>query len=150
MSVMAARGFVTREADPSHGRIILLKLTDEGAAMLRECEAVLRPLETRMLGDVSADTAADAARARTVLAQPARLTASRFHDTPAGPRSLRPRHRRPPDRSLISRRFLRFPLWFTPALAPLAISGSLILNEAVRSRNAAHRIAHRNERQEPI
>ena len=40
MSVMAARGFVTREADPSHGRIILLKLTDEGAAM-RECEAVL-------------------------------------------------------------------------------------------------------------
>ncbi|MBN3833026.1 MarR family winged helix-turn-helix transcriptional regulator [Burkholderia sp. Ac-20344] len=63
MSVMAARGFVTREADPSHGRIILLTLTDEGAAMLRECEAVLRPLETRMLGDLSADDAAHVQRA---------------------------------------------------------------------------------------
>jgi DNA-binding MarR family transcriptional regulator len=63
MSVMAARGFVTREADPSHGRIILLTLTDEGATMLRECEAVLRPLETRMLGDISADAAADVQRA---------------------------------------------------------------------------------------
>ena len=63
MSVMAARGFVTREADPSHGRIILLKLTDEGAAMLRECEAVLRPLEKRMLGDISADDATHVQRA---------------------------------------------------------------------------------------
>nr|WP_175801269.1 MarR family winged helix-turn-helix transcriptional regulator [Burkholderia anthina] len=63
MSVMAARGFVTREADPSHGRIILLTLTDEGAAMLRECEAVLRPLETRMLGDIAADDAAHVQRA---------------------------------------------------------------------------------------
>ncbi|KVH07245.1 MULTISPECIES: MarR family winged helix-turn-helix transcriptional regulator [Burkholderia] len=63
MSVMAARGFVTREADPSHGRIILLKLTDAGAAMLRECEAVLRPLEMRMLGDISADDAAHVQRA---------------------------------------------------------------------------------------
>ncbi|PCE30020.1 MarR family winged helix-turn-helix transcriptional regulator [Burkholderia ubonensis] len=58
MSVMAGRGFVTREADPSHGRVILLTLTAEGAAMLRECEAVLRPLENRMLGELAADDAA--------------------------------------------------------------------------------------------
>ena len=69
MSVMAARGFVTREADPSHGRIILLTLTDEGAAMLRECEAVLRPLETRMLGDVSIDDATHVQRALELFAR---------------------------------------------------------------------------------
>ncbi|OXI65450.1 MarR family transcriptional regulator [Burkholderia sp. AU28863] len=63
MSVMAARGFVTREADPSHGRIILLTLTDAGAAMLRECEAALRPVEARMLGDIPADDAAHVQRA---------------------------------------------------------------------------------------
>ncbi len=51
MVAMAARGFVTREADPNHGRVILLRLTDEGSAILRECERVLRPLERRMLGD---------------------------------------------------------------------------------------------------
>ncbi|WP_175910791.1 MULTISPECIES: MarR family winged helix-turn-helix transcriptional regulator [unclassified Burkholderia] len=69
MSVMAARGFVTREADPSHGRIILLTLTDEGAAMLRECEAVLRPLETRMLGDVSIDDATHVQRTLELFAR---------------------------------------------------------------------------------
>lgn len=51
MVAMAARGFVTREADPNHGRVILLRLTGEGSAILRECERVLRPLERRMLGD---------------------------------------------------------------------------------------------------
>ncbi|MDR0242351.1 MAG: MarR family winged helix-turn-helix transcriptional regulator [Burkholderia sp.] len=69
MSVMASRGFVTREADPSHGRVILLTLTGEGAAMLRECEAVLRPLETRMLGDFSADDAVHVQRALELFAR---------------------------------------------------------------------------------
>jgi DNA-binding MarR family transcriptional regulator len=55
MSAMAGRGFVTREADPNHGRVILLRLTDEGSAILRECEQVLRPLERRMLGDLTSD-----------------------------------------------------------------------------------------------
>ncbi|KWH28976.1 MarR family winged helix-turn-helix transcriptional regulator [Burkholderia stagnalis] len=69
MSVMASRGFVTREADPSHGRVILLTLTGEGAAMLRECEAVLRPLESRMLGDLPADDAAHVQRALELFAR---------------------------------------------------------------------------------
>ncbi|KVC62643.1 MarR family winged helix-turn-helix transcriptional regulator [Burkholderia stagnalis] len=69
MSVMASRGFVTREADPSHGRVILLTLTGEGAAMLRECEAVLRPLESRMLGDLPADEAAHVQRALELFAR---------------------------------------------------------------------------------
>lgn len=63
MVAMAARGFVTREADPSHGRVILLRLTDAGSAILRECEQVLRPLERRMLGDdVSSDDVAQVQR----------------------------------------------------------------------------------------
>ncbi|SOT45226.1 hypothetical protein F01_500094 [Burkholderia cenocepacia] len=37
--------------------------------------------------------------------------------------------------------FSGFRSGFTPALVPLAISGSLILNEVVRSTQAAHRIA---------
>lgn len=65
MSAMAARGFVTREADPSHGRVILLRLTDEGSAILRECEQVLRPLERRMLGDDL--TAGDVAQVQRTL-----------------------------------------------------------------------------------
>ncbi|CAJ9410704.1 MarR family winged helix-turn-helix transcriptional regulator [Burkholderia pseudomallei] len=51
-SAMAGRGWIMREADPNHGRVILLRLTPEGAAMLRECEAALRPLESRMLDGV--------------------------------------------------------------------------------------------------
>jgi len=69
MSVMARRGFVTREADPSHGRVILLTLTDEGAAMLRECETVLRPLETTMLGDFCADDAVHVQRVLEIFAR---------------------------------------------------------------------------------
>ncbi|WP_181431910.1 MarR family winged helix-turn-helix transcriptional regulator [Burkholderia vietnamiensis] len=63
MVAMAAGGFVTREADPSHGRVILLRLTDAGSAILRECEQGLRPLERRMLGDdVSSDDVAQVQR----------------------------------------------------------------------------------------
>jgi DNA-binding MarR family transcriptional regulator len=69
MSVMASRGFVTREADPTHRRVILLRLTAAGAAMLRECEAVLRPLETRMLGACPADTAAQIQRTLELFAR---------------------------------------------------------------------------------
>ncbi|RQY21894.1 MarR family winged helix-turn-helix transcriptional regulator [Burkholderia stagnalis] len=69
MSVMASCGFVTREADPSHGRVILLTLTGEGAAMLRECETVLRPLESRMLGELPADDAAHVQRALELFAR---------------------------------------------------------------------------------
>ncbi|RDV00908.1 MarR family winged helix-turn-helix transcriptional regulator [Trinickia dinghuensis] len=64
MSAMVSRGYVAREAAPSHGRIILLRLTDEGAAALRECERALRPVERAMAGDL---TAADAAQLRHTL-----------------------------------------------------------------------------------
>ncbi|CAM2195646.1 MarR family transcriptional regulator [Paraburkholderia kururiensis] len=69
MSVMASRGFVTREADPNHGRVILLSLTDAGSAMLRECEQVLRPLERRMLGDLGAEDVAQIQRTMETFAR---------------------------------------------------------------------------------
>ena len=49
MAAMVARGWVTREADPSHGRIVLLQLTDEGRAVLSECEGIIRAIEKQML-----------------------------------------------------------------------------------------------------
>ncbi|WQD80889.1 MarR family transcriptional regulator [Paraburkholderia kururiensis] len=69
MSAMASRGFVTREGDPNHGRVILLSLTDAGSAMLRECEQVLRPLERRMLGDLSAEDVAQIQRTMETFAR---------------------------------------------------------------------------------
>ncbi|KKB63371.1 MarR family transcriptional regulator [Robbsia andropogonis] len=49
MSAMATRGLIRRDADPNHGRLILLTLTAEGSAMLRRCETVFQPLELQML-----------------------------------------------------------------------------------------------------
>jgi DNA-binding MarR family transcriptional regulator len=48
-SAMVARGWVAREPDPSHGRVILLCLTKEGAAMLEQCDAEVRAIEARII-----------------------------------------------------------------------------------------------------
>lgn len=61
MAAMVARGWVTREADPSHGRIVLLQLTDEGRAVLSECEGIIRGIEKQMLTGLD-DTQAAAAQ----------------------------------------------------------------------------------------
>ncbi|HEX3381301.1 MAG TPA: MarR family transcriptional regulator [Paraburkholderia sp.] len=58
MNVMASRNWISREPDPTHGRIVLLKLTDEGRAVLRECEQAVRTIEKQMLDDIGLDTAA--------------------------------------------------------------------------------------------
>jgi len=57
MSVLASRGWITREPDPTHGRIVLLQLTDEGRDVLRQCEQVVRALEAQMLAGIEADVA---------------------------------------------------------------------------------------------
>ena len=54
---MATRGWITREPDPTHGRIVLLQLTDEGREVLRQCEQVVRALEAQMLAGIEADVA---------------------------------------------------------------------------------------------
>ncbi|OLL28196.1 MarR family transcriptional regulator [Burkholderia sp. SRS-W-2-2016] len=58
MNAMSARNWVSREPDPTHGRIVLLQLTDEGRAVLRECEQAVKAIEKQMLDDIGVDTAA--------------------------------------------------------------------------------------------
>jgi DNA-binding MarR family transcriptional regulator len=57
MNVMASRNWVSREPDPTHGRIVLLQLTDEGRAVLRECEQAVKTIEKQMMEGLELDTA---------------------------------------------------------------------------------------------
>jgi DNA-binding MarR family transcriptional regulator len=57
MNAMASRNWISREPDPTHGRIVLLQLTDEGRAVLRECEQAVRTIEKQMMEGIAADTA---------------------------------------------------------------------------------------------
>jgi DNA-binding MarR family transcriptional regulator len=52
MSAMTARNLITREPDPNHGRIVVLRLTDEGRDVLRQGMEVVRSLEDQMLKDI--------------------------------------------------------------------------------------------------
>ncbi|MFD1972456.1 MarR family winged helix-turn-helix transcriptional regulator [Trinickia caryophylli] len=54
MSAMASRNWITREPDPNHGRVVVLRLTDEGRDILRRCVDAVRVLETQMLAGVDA------------------------------------------------------------------------------------------------
>ena len=44
---------VTREADPSHARIVQLRLTANGVDLLRQCDAAVKQLEQSMLARLS-------------------------------------------------------------------------------------------------
>jgi len=57
MNAMATRGWITREPDPTHGRIVLLQLTDEGREVLRQCEQAVRTIEAQMLTGIEPDVA---------------------------------------------------------------------------------------------
>ncbi len=57
MNAMASRNWVSREPDPTHGRIVLLQLTDEGRAVLRECERAVKTIEKQMMEGIELDTA---------------------------------------------------------------------------------------------
>ncbi|SDI34784.1 DNA-binding transcriptional regulator, MarR family [Paraburkholderia steynii] len=57
MSVMASRNWITREPDPNHGRIVVLRLTDEGREVLHRCMSAVRVLEARMLSGTEASDA---------------------------------------------------------------------------------------------
>lgn len=56
MSAMASRNWITREPDPNHGRVVVLRLTDEGREILRRCVDAVRVLEAQMLAGVDADS----------------------------------------------------------------------------------------------
>jgi DNA-binding MarR family transcriptional regulator len=57
MNAMASRNWVSREPDPTHGRIVLLQLTDEGRAVLRQCEQAVKAIEKKMLEGIELDAA---------------------------------------------------------------------------------------------
>ena len=57
MSAMASRNWITREPDPNHGRIVVLRLTDEGREVLHHCMDTVRVLETQMLSGIEASDA---------------------------------------------------------------------------------------------
>lgn len=55
VKTMEARGWIERKPDPTHGRIIQISLTAEGEAILRECDARVREVETIMFPDLKED-----------------------------------------------------------------------------------------------
>jgi DNA-binding MarR family transcriptional regulator len=57
MNVMSSRNWVSREPDPTHGRIVLLQLTDEGRAVLRQCEQAVKTIEKQMMEGIELDAA---------------------------------------------------------------------------------------------
>ncbi|CAM2158723.1 protein of unknown function (plasmid) [Pararobbsia alpina] len=52
MSVMTERNWITREPDPNHGRIVVLRLTDDGRRVLRLGMEVVRTIEDQMVKDI--------------------------------------------------------------------------------------------------
>lgn len=57
MSVMTSRNWITRERDPMHGRIVVLRLTDEGRDVLHRCMDAICALEEQMLAGLEAGDA---------------------------------------------------------------------------------------------
>lgn len=58
VKAMTARGWMTRDPDPTHGRIIRIGLTAEGEAMLDAGNRCVSTIESQMLSACSADRAA--------------------------------------------------------------------------------------------
>lgn len=54
VKTMEARGWVTRTPDPTHGRIVMLGLTDDALALLKLCDEAVSKLETEMLQGIDA------------------------------------------------------------------------------------------------
>ncbi|MDB5936955.1 MAG: MarR family transcriptional regulator [Massilia sp.] len=52
---MEGKGWIERKPDPTHGRIIQISLTEEGQAILRECDARVREVEAIMFPDLKDD-----------------------------------------------------------------------------------------------
>ncbi|WP_055325185.1 MarR family winged helix-turn-helix transcriptional regulator [Ralstonia solanacearum] len=54
VKMIEGRGWIAREPDPSHGRIINIRLTDEGQALLDRCDIAVAEVEKSMLADMDA------------------------------------------------------------------------------------------------
>lgn len=51
--VMEQKGWIERQPDPNHGRIIQISLTETGQALLAECDEAIAVLEAKMLEDLN-------------------------------------------------------------------------------------------------
>jgi len=49
VKMMEGKGWIEREPDPSHGRIIQIRLTESGKELLHQCDALVSQLEATML-----------------------------------------------------------------------------------------------------
>ena len=58
ISSMVSRNWIGREPDPNHGRIVVLRLTEEGRDVLFQGMKLVQAVEDRMLGGVDAQSAA--------------------------------------------------------------------------------------------
>ena len=52
---MEGKGWIERTPDPAHGRIIQIHLTEEGHAILRQCDPKVREVELQMFPDLGDD-----------------------------------------------------------------------------------------------
>lgn len=53
VKMMEARGWIERQPDRSHGRIIQIRVTETGKELLRKCDAAVARIESSMLADLS-------------------------------------------------------------------------------------------------
>ena len=67
---LQARGLIGRAPDPDDRRRRVVTLTTDGRAVLRECRAAIRTLESRLLSDLDADDREPFVRALQRLAGP--------------------------------------------------------------------------------
>jgi DNA-binding MarR family transcriptional regulator len=52
IAALAGKGFVRREANPKHGRVIHTRLTRAGAAALAACDEAVDRIERQMLAEL--------------------------------------------------------------------------------------------------
>ena len=55
VKTMEASGWVAREPDPDHGRIVRLQLTDAGRQLMQRCDEAVTQFEVEMLHGIDAE-----------------------------------------------------------------------------------------------
>ena len=52
LAPLVAKGYVSRSAEPGHGRVIRMELTEAGNRALEQCDRAVDAVEREMLGDL--------------------------------------------------------------------------------------------------
>ena len=63
VKAMESRQWLSRQPDPTHGRIVLIRLTPHGTTLLKQCDEAVARVEAAMLKRLSADQRAALDRA---------------------------------------------------------------------------------------